>query len=217
MCSYLTDAGTTIESFVEIAPISDAKAETITDKIVSILESHHVDFSKIMWIAFDGANNMCGHKTGVFACLKAEKCPESEYVHCRSHLLQLACVNACEKLKPIKSLFSAINSLYRLFSTSPKRAHALKEVQEALQDPSLSLVHACDTKWTSHYHSVKAVVKCLRSIITTLQHLHQDSGNLSSEAGGLLLTFQDKQSITLLFGVKDILEPICRLSVKLQN
>ncbi|XP_065907811.1 zinc finger MYM-type protein 1-like [Dysidea avara] len=177
---YLTDAGTTIESFVEIAPICDAKAETITDKIVSILESHHVDFSKIMWLAFDGANNMCGHKTGVFARLKAEKCPEAEYVHYRSHLLQLACINACEKLKPIKSLFSAINSLYRLFSMRPKRAHALKEVQEALQDPSLSLLHAGDTRWTSHYRSVKAVVKCLRSIITTLQHLHQVSDLLEA-------------------------------------
>ena len=74
-----------------------------------------------------------------------------------------------------------------------------------------------DTRWTSHYRSVKAVVKCLRSIITTLQYLHQDSGDLSSKAGGLLLTFQDKQSVTLLFGIKDILEPICRLSAKLQN
>lgn len=170
-----------------------------------------------MWIAFDGANNMSGHKTGVYARLKAEKCTKSEYVHCRSHLLQLACVYACEKIKPIKSLFSAINSLYRLFSLSPKRTHALIEIQEALQDPNLSLVRAGDTRWTSHYRAVKAVVKCLRSIIATLQHLHQDSGDLSSEAGGLLLMFQDKKSMILLFAVKDILEPICRLSAKLQN
>ena len=110
--------------------------------------------------------------------------------------------------------FSAINSLYRLFSLSPKRTHALTEIQEALQDPNLSLVRAGDTRWTSHYQAVKAVVKCLRSIIATLQHLHQDS---ASEAGGLLLTFQDKRSMILLFAIKDILEPICRLSAKLQN
>ena len=37
---------------------------------------------------------MSGHKTGVFAHLKAEKCTQSEYMHCHSYLLQLACVHA---------------------------------------------------------------------------------------------------------------------------
>ena len=44
---YLTDAGTTIESFVEIAPICDAKAETITDKIVSILCSYIIYYVNV--------------------------------------------------------------------------------------------------------------------------------------------------------------------------
>ena len=80
----------------------------------------------------------------------------------------------------------------------------------------LSLVHAGDTRWTSHYRAVKAVVKCLR-VVTTLQHIHQDSGDLSSEAGGLLLTFQDRKSIVLLFAVKEILDPLCLLALKLQH
>ena len=95
-------------------------------------------------------------------------------------------------VKPIKSLFSAITSLYRLFSLSPKQTHALTQIQEALQDPNLSLVYAGDTRWTYHYRAVKTVVKCLCRINATLQHLHQDLGDLSSEGGGILLTFQDK-------------------------
>ena len=77
--------------------------------------------SKIVWIPFDGASNVSGSRSGVQAHLKQEKCPEAEYVHCCSHLLQLACVQACNKTKPIKHLFSALNSLYRLFSES--KAH----------------------------------------------------------------------------------------------
>lgn len=50
--------------------------------------------------------------------------------------------------------------------------------------------------------------------VATLQHLHKDLGDLSSEAGGLLL-IQDKKSTILCYAVKDILEPICRLSAKL--
>ena len=124
---------------------------------------------------------------------------------------------ASEKLKPIKQLFSALNSLWRLFSQSPKCTHALREVQEALHDPNMSLVQAGDTRWTSHYRAIRAVVKCLQSIVITLQHLHQNSGDLSSEAGGLLLTFQDRKSIVLLFAIKDVLNPVCKLALKLQH
>ena len=71
-----------------------------------------------------------------------------------------------------------MNSLWCLFSVSPKKTHALKEVQEALQEPDFALIRAGDTRWTSHYRAVKAVVKCLKGIIVTLQHLHQESGDL---------------------------------------
>ena len=132
---YLTSAGCTTECFLKLLTVPDTTSQTITEAIISTLESKGVDFSKIMWIAFDG--NMSGHRSGVQARLREEKCPEAQYVHCRSHLLQLACVYACEKIKPIKQLFSAINSLCRFFSHSPKRTHVLREVQEALKDSNL--------------------------------------------------------------------------------
>lgn len=214
---YLTVAGCTNECFIDIQCVPNETAEVVTDGIISIIESRGIDFSKVIWLAFDGASNMSGHISGVQARLKEQKCEEATYVHCRSHILQLACVQSSEKHKPIKQLFSAMNSMWRMFSVSPKKTHALKEVREALQEPDLALVRAGDTRWTSHYKAVHAIVKCLKGIIVTLQHLHQDAGDLSSEAGGLLLTFQDRESIILLFAVKDILDPVCRFSLKLQH
>ena len=126
-------------------------------------------------------------------------------------------MHAGEKIKPIKNLFSALNSLCRFFSLSPLRTGVLREIQEALEEPQLSFVQPGDTRWTSHYRAVKAVVNCLKSVITTLQHIHQESGNLSSEAGGLLLTFQDRRSIILLFALRDILNSVCRLHMQLQS
>ena len=113
---YLTKAGCSVECFLELVPVPDTTAETVSSNIVSTLESRGIDLSKIVWIAFDGASNMSGHRSGVQTQLREEKCPEAVYVHCRSHLLQLACVYAAEELKPIKHLFSALNSLWRLFS-----------------------------------------------------------------------------------------------------
>ena len=89
---YLTKAGCSVECFLELVPVPNTTAETVSSKIVSTLESRGIDLSKIVWIAFDGASNMSGHRSGVQTRLREEKCPEAVYVHCRSHLLQLACV-----------------------------------------------------------------------------------------------------------------------------
>ena len=63
---------------------------------------------------------------------------------------------------------------------------------------------------------MKAAVKCLKGIIVTLQHLHQESGNLLSKTGGLLPTFRDRKSVILLFAVKNILDPVYKLALQLQ-
>ena len=89
---YFTTAGSTNECFLDIQNVPDEISEVITGGIISIIESRGIDFSKIVWLSFDGASNMSGHISGVQARMTNEKCEEATYVHCRSHLLQLACV-----------------------------------------------------------------------------------------------------------------------------
>lgn len=62
--------------------------------------------------------------------------------------------------------------MLRLFSLSPKHIHVILEGQEVLHDQKcqLSLVQPGDTRWTSYYHTIRAVVKCLQSIVAALQH-----------------------------------------------
>ena len=56
----------------------------------------------------------------------------------------------------LTSYSSAMNSLWCLFSVSPKKIYALKEVQGTLLELDLALVRAGDTRWPSHYRAVKA-------------------------------------------------------------
>ena len=84
---YLTTAGSTNECFLDIQNVPDGTAEVITGGIISVIESRGINFSKVVWLAFDGASNMSGHISGVQARMKNEKCEEATYVHCRSHLL----------------------------------------------------------------------------------------------------------------------------------
>ena len=139
---YLTAAGSTNECFLDIQNVPDETAEVITGGVTSIIESRGIDLSRVVWLAFDGASNISGHISGVQARMKNEKCEEATCVPFRSHLLQLACVQSSETFMPLKQLFSAMNSLWRLFSVSPKKTYALREVQEALQEPDLALVSA---------------------------------------------------------------------------
>ena len=43
------------------------KLQNITGGIISIIESRGIDFSKVVWLAFDGVSNMSGHISGVQA------------------------------------------------------------------------------------------------------------------------------------------------------
>ena len=81
----------------------------------------------------------------------------------------------------------------------------------------LELVRAGDTRWTSNYRAVRAVRHCLRTIVITLQEIHSAAGDLSSEAGGLLLTFQNRKSVLLIFALEQVLQPLNALTLGLQS
>ena len=67
---YLTTAGCTNECLLDIQNVPDETAEFITGGIISIIESRGIDFSKVVWLAFDGGSNMSGHISGVQAQMK---------------------------------------------------------------------------------------------------------------------------------------------------
>lgn len=90
-------------------------------------------------------------------------------------------------------------------------------MQKVLSDPELELVSADDTRWTSHYRAVRAIRINLRALVFTLQNIHCSAGDLSSEAGGLLLTFHNTTSILLLFALEEILTPLYTLTLALQS
>lgn len=143
--------------------------------------------------------------------------PMAKYIHCRSHQLNLACVAATKSTPRLKRLFSCLNSLWRFFHLSPKRTRKFESVQEILESNSLSLVQPGDTRWSSNFRAVTAVCSNLLAIIVTLQDIHTAGDDLCSEAGGLLLAFQDTNMIELLFGVQVILRPLHMLSLQLQS
>lgn len=212
---FLVD-GKAVEKFVCLQQMQSTAAESIASSITTFLKTYCIPPEKIFWLAFDGAANMAGRVNGVQAKLKPFL-PNSRYVHCRSHLLNLAAGNIANSFKPLKSLFSAMNSLWKFFHNSPKRNNQLQQMHDILNDPVLELVRTGDTRWTSNFRAVKAVHYNLSAIVFTLQEIHQSAGDYSSEAGGLLLTFQSETAVLLLFGLEQVLQALNMLTLILQS
>jgi hypothetical protein len=209
--------GEPVETFIGLRELESTEAVTVTEGILSVLEKRGISLKNVLWLSFDGANNMAGKDNGTQALMIKNHTQEAVYIHCRSHALQLVCVQAAKMYPDIKKMFSVLNSLWRLLYNSPKNLRKFKAIQDLLDGPDIELIRAGDTRWTSHYLCVASTTKCLESIIVTLQQIHADGADLSSEAGGLLLTLQTSRGITLLFALKRILQPLSVLSKQLQS
>lgn len=60
---YLAD-GRSVERFVCQQPMSSTTADSIASSILAMLHRHKIPKENIFWLAFDGAANMAGKKTG---------------------------------------------------------------------------------------------------------------------------------------------------------
>ena len=98
------------------------------------------------------------------------------------------------------------------FFCSPKRAEALQEIQYALHLPELKITKPSGTRCLSHKRCVKATKKELLGLITTLQQLHEVSGDTEAYGLNLLLSQAGIASIMLLSDVLHILDAneVCR-------
>lgn len=209
--------GEPVETFIGLRELESTTAVTVTESILNVLEKRNINLKNVFWLSFDGASNMSGNKNGTQALMITNHTQDAVFIHCRSHALQLVCVNAAQKYAEIKRIFSCLNSLWRLLYNSPKNLRKFKALQDLLDGRDTELVRSGDTRWTSHYLCVASTLQCLEPILVTLQEIHTTGGDLSSEAGGLLLTLQTSKGIILLFALKRILQPLSTLSKQLQS
>jgi hypothetical protein len=79
---------------------------------------------------------MSSSRNGVQAKI-AEKYPNATYVHCRSHVLNLAISSSCTSVPSIRNLFDDVSKLTWFLSGSAKRKEIFLEVASDDQDEEL--------------------------------------------------------------------------------
>lgn len=205
------------EKFLFCAKVGSTDSVTIKDVICEQFKSRAINLDSVVALSFDGGSNFSGSKKGVQALLKEQNCPHAVYIHCRSHCLQLALQRSATNVLPIKRIFSALGDLFNLFSRSAKRCEILRNVQIALQIKTLKLVQPSATRWLAYEQCVTQILKIYPAVLSTLEQLHVDGGDLSSTAGGLLLVFRLETTIRTLCVLGDLLKCLSKLSCFFQS
>ena len=180
-CRWVVE-GHSEEHFITILHIRALDSETLAHAITTYMESHGLDFKKLIGQGYDGAAPFSGRNTGVQKRMRTLS-GHALYIHCSCHRLQLASIQAAESVPQIQKFFGMLLNLWKLFYYSPKKAEKLKEVQSVLNHPELKVVKPSSTRWLSHERCVRAVRKELPAILITLQDLYETTGD--AEAFGV--------------------------------
>nr|XP_004211330.1 unnamed protein product [Hydra vulgaris] len=146
------------ERFLKLEELEKKKGSDITKLILNVLEENELDIKNCRGQGYDNGANMAGIYNGVQALIRQNN-PQTIFIPCSAHSLNLCAVHAIESSAPAKSYFGNIQKLYNLFSSSPVRWKILQE------ETGQSLHKLSDTRWSSMIESVKPIAKKPREMI----------------------------------------------------
>lgn len=162
---YCDDNLEIFERFLGFFSTPTTNAEALYDLIKHLINSFKLQNKLLVGQGYDGAATMSGNKTGVAKRICSDF-PTALFVHCHSHRLNLALMDASSNFKVIRDTFNTVENLYAFIERSAKRHAQFQHIQDASKQVTLKKV--CQTRWSSHFQALKAVVKTFTEIKTFL-------------------------------------------------
>ena len=178
---------------------------------------------------YDGAAVMSSSKNGVQSKIR-EKYPNATYVHCRSHVLNLAIASGCRNVPSVRNLF---DSVVGFCSGSAKRKQLFLEsasicgtevddqklidlltesdegdstqaIQEGLRRRMVPAF--CATRWTARISTLSTLLAKYVTVLKTLEKIREESvGDSRSDSASYIRLMEDSQFIVALVVVQFIL------------
>ena len=102
------------ERLFAIRKIVDASGSGLHQLLKSALEANGLKMSKIVRESFDGAANMRGVYNGVQKFIK-EEAPNSVYIWCYAHVLNLSPTDIVENILEVKNLIGVLQATVTFF------------------------------------------------------------------------------------------------------
>ena len=153
-----------VERFLTFVDCSDKTGAEIANMIIETLKEHGIPITDCRAQGYDNGANMAGRYNGAQAKV-LEVCPTAVFSPCGCHTLNLCGNDAAQSLPEAVTYFGTIQTVYNLFSSSPKRWEIL------LEHIGSSLHGISDTRWSARVESVKPFAAHLPSIKQALEEL----------------------------------------------
>lgn len=214
ICVRYVKEGNVNERLLSLISIKSSTGEAIYTEIKQEFEKLGLSLSKLVGHSFDGAANMSGQYNGLQAHLKKDA-PDSIFVHCYAHVLNLVLSDATSCCIDSQNLFSLINKTGVFFSSSYKRANIWEDFlnNRSGVDRVTKLKKIGATRWSSRHESLKSIFhswvekdvdrKRFVCLLECLHFLGFESPTIdpetSSEARSLLLCWSSFKTIFTSF------------------
>ena len=109
-----------------------------------------------------------GKNLGVGVQFKSKAAPFFLQSHCVAHRLNLAITDSIKNIKPLKKFSEKFGNLYNYFSAPGNRTFWLKQMQDLLDEPQLTIKEPYSIRWLGLKRAVEAVFDCYSSVLATL-------------------------------------------------
>ncbi|XP_073362461.1 uncharacterized protein [Aegilops tauschii subsp. strangulata] len=211
----------------------ETTSKYLKSAIDDLFAEYKLSFKQVRGQGYDGASNMRGEFNGLQSLIMREN-STSYYVHCFAHQLQLVVVAVVRKHKCIGNFFDMISVLLNVVSGSSKRKDMIQDkhkeqVCEALGcgllksgtglNQELALQRPGDTRWSSHYKTLKSLIDMFRTVVKVLEYVEEEDRDDTNrrQACGLLVYFQSFDFVFYLQLMSTILIITNTLSLALQR
>ncbi|KAL4082353.1 hypothetical protein QTP88_030035 [Uroleucon formosanum] len=210
--------------FLDLIELKSQTSINIIDQLLECLHQHGFTdiYLKEHWISFvtDGASVLLGKTNGVAARLK-EKFPIIFSWHCINHRLELAVNDVLKDITAMYHFKYFLDTLYSLYSRSPKNQNELKLHCESLNEIFLKIGRVLDVRWVaSSYRTVKVVWKMYPALYKHFKEASEDKyrdQKTRSKYKGLCKRLESLQFLSDLALMCDVLSELSQLSLDLQS
>lgn len=210
--------------FLDLVELKSQTASNIVNQLIECLHTSGFteNFLVEHWVSFvtDGASVLLGKKNGVAVRLK-EKYPLIFSWHCLNHRLELAVGDTLKEITATNHFKYFLDSLYSLYSRSPKNQIELREHCTSLNEIFLKIGKVLDVRWVaSSFRTISVIWKIYPALYNHLVQASKDTlrdSKTKSKYSGLSKRLGCIQFLLDLALMCDILFEISQLSLDLQK
>uniref|UniRef100_A0A3P8SQM7 DUF4371 domain-containing protein n=1 Tax=Amphiprion percula TaxID=161767 RepID=A0A3P8SQM7_AMPPE len=207
-----------------LVELDSLNAAHIKEKLLTCLQKNGLSSQllqeQLIGFCSDGASVMLGVKSGVGKLLK-DDFPSIVLWHCLNHRLELAVDQALDKTGGTKDFHAFLDSLYALYSQSPKNTRELSECAHNLHITLRRIGKVFTVRWVaSSWRAVSAVWQSYPALAQHFREASEDHSRDSKERAkfsGLLSKLCSVSFVKSLALMVDILTELKNLSEILQS